>query len=87
LINKNGNKKMPIYEFKCKNCGREFEMLFKSQSQIKEVSCPACSSKKVEKKFSSFSVGITSDNTSLCKKFAGKSCSACYNNHTCPINN
>ncbi len=38
---------MPIYEYVCKACGREFEELVFGQDT--EVACPACASKKTEK--------------------------------------
>ena len=43
---------MPIFEYKCKSCGEDFEKLVFGN---KEVSCPKCSSKEVKKKFSVFS--------------------------------
>jgi putative FmdB family regulatory protein len=40
---------MPIYEYRCKPCGKEFEMIRFSQDDDKEITCPACGKKKVEK--------------------------------------
>lgn len=40
---------MPIYEFKCGECGAEFELLLKSKEEIGEVSCKVCGSLKVER--------------------------------------
>ena len=42
---------MPIYEYKCKKCGREFEELVAAD---KKPACPECNSKSLEKKFSVF---------------------------------
>jgi len=40
---------MPIYEYRCKKCGSEFELLIRSDDKPK---CPDCSSAKLERKFS-----------------------------------
>ena len=45
---------MPIYEYICQACGHEFELLVMGSER---PACPGCDSKKLEKKFSSFSSG------------------------------
>jgi putative FmdB family regulatory protein len=47
---------MPLYEFKCRACGRRFETLVFSSSQAIPL-CPTCDSHDVEKLYSSFGVG------------------------------
>lgn len=42
---------MPVYEFTCRECATEFEELVRSDER---VACPSCSSKRVEKRFSTF---------------------------------
>jgi putative FmdB family regulatory protein len=44
---------MPLYEYKCVTCGREFELLVRGPEA---VSCPACASSSVERMVSSFAV-------------------------------
>ena len=45
---------MPIYEFKCENCGHDFEKLvFKGDEKF--VTCPECGGKKIEKLMSTSS--------------------------------
>lgn len=40
---------MPIYEFKCINCGNKFEkIVFKPLGEVK-ILCPKCESEEVEK--------------------------------------
>jgi len=45
---------MPIYEYFCTDCGKDFEELV-SLRVDKNPSCPACNSNKTEKKLSAFS--------------------------------
>lgn len=49
---------MPIFEFTCENCGWEFEELLRN-TDTSEVSCPACDSKQISKKISSFASKVT----------------------------
>ena len=59
---------MPIYEFQCSRCGKEFEKLvFASENETPE--CPDCKSKDTKKLVSVFSCGGTD-------KTSGASCSA-----------
>lgn len=44
---------MPIFEFKCRSCGQNFETIVLSSRE--KVSCPKCTSKKVDKQLSVFS--------------------------------
>lgn len=61
-----GEEMMPLYEFTCAQCGRDFEELVSSASG--PVKCPDCKSDKVERKFSVFASSA----------FSGKSkCSSC----------
>ncbi|WP_048818091.1 FmdB family zinc ribbon protein [Desulforamulus hydrothermalis] len=42
---------MPIFEFSCKVCGKEFEKL-QLAGREEKVTCPQCASESVEKKIS-----------------------------------
>jgi putative FmdB family regulatory protein len=42
---------MPIYEYACKKCGREFETLVRSDTV---PDCPSCHSTELDKKLSVF---------------------------------
>ena len=49
---------MPLYEFTCKKCGHHFEELMTlSEVESGKTKCPACSSKRIERGFSSFATG------------------------------
>ena len=45
---------MPLFEYKCQACGREFEVLILRESQA--VECPACGGTEVERLISMFAV-------------------------------
>src|SRR5919204_5085378 len=38
---------MPIYEYRCGNCGRRVSILFRSFSKVSEPHCPNCDSTKL----------------------------------------
>ena len=44
---------MPLYEFSCSNCRKDFELLVRS-SDWTGAACPHCGSHKLSKKFSVF---------------------------------
>ena len=48
---------MPIYEYRCENCGESFEKLVKMSASNADVECPACGSKNARKALSLFGVG------------------------------
>jgi len=43
---------MPIFEYACTSCGKEFELLLRNSSVTPE--CPACSGTDLRKKMSTF---------------------------------
>lgn len=56
---------MPIYEFKCETCGKEFERLvFASEDDA--VVCPVCNSKHTHKVMSVFSSNALERQASSC---------------------
>lgn len=40
---------MPIYEYHCSACGKDFERLVRGETR---VACPGCASRKVERRMS-----------------------------------
>lgn len=45
---------MPMFEFRCRECGQQFEEIVRGE---KIPSCPACESEEVTKLISAFAVG------------------------------
>lgn len=46
---------MPIYEYECGDCGRQFEKIVYRTSGT--IACDSCGSARVEKRYSAFAVG------------------------------
>jgi len=75
---------MPIYEYRCDDCGQEFEYLVLSSSEIPE--CPSCQKQNVSKLMSAstfFSKGggglteSSSAGASSCGGCAATNCGSC----------
>ena len=45
---------MPIYEYKCDDCGTKFEKLVRSGTQASEVECPSCGENHLKQELSTF---------------------------------
>ncbi len=58
---------MPIYEFKCQNCGTEFEVFFKNKEEISKVKCKNCDSENITRLMSIVN-SIVSDSGSSSEK-------------------
>lgn len=50
---------MPIYEYRCKQCKKEFSKLFLNQREVKKARCKYCGSSDLERLVSSFAVHQT----------------------------
>jgi putative FmdB family regulatory protein len=48
---------MPVYEYRCEECGEGFELFVRSLSQKADPVCPKCKSRRVKKAVSLFGVG------------------------------
>lgn len=46
---------MPIYEYKCNDCGSQFEKLVRRTSDVPEIECPSCGQKHLTQELSTFS--------------------------------
>lgn len=45
---------MPIYEYRCEDCGRVFEMLRRISDADSDLKCPSCDSEEVVRQLSCF---------------------------------
>lgn len=45
---------MPLYEYRCRTCGKSFEMLRRMTDADRDLECPDCLSAEVERLFSTF---------------------------------
>ena len=65
---------MPIYDYKCKGCGKAFELLVLKGTALV---CPGCKSKKIDQQVSTFAVSsmdmTKSRVASARKKYRGSS--------------
>jgi len=53
---------MPIFEYRCRACGSDFELLVHSGTR---VACPQCGSARAQKKFSHFASHVKRPETAL----------------------
>jgi putative FmdB family regulatory protein len=51
---------MPIYEYRCLECGEEFEKLVRFSTATSEIGCPKCGGRQAEKLISAFSTRTSS---------------------------
>lgn len=58
---------MPIYEYVCKSCNHQFELLRLSSNGFKGVKCPECGSAKAAKKLSTFAPAVSNSSTAGCR--------------------
>lgn len=65
---------MPIYEFKCKACDKQFEQLCKIEWQG-TVHCPGCGSENIQKILSCFA--SSGGGSCGCGSCSSKSCGSC----------
>lgn len=47
-------EEMPLYEYRCRACGAEFEQLVRWNTSPEEIECPHCGRREAEKRLSRF---------------------------------
>ncbi len=52
---------MPIYEYRCNQCNKEFSLLFLSPKGVDKIRCKFCNGRKLTKLLSPFSVHQTEE--------------------------
>jgi len=50
---------MPIYEYRCLECGEGFEKFVRSMNSTPDVKCPKCGGRKVKKVLSTFGFKVS----------------------------
>lgn len=50
---------MPIYEFRCGNCGSEFTRLIRNPASNTKLICPGCGGAEIKKKISAFAIHVS----------------------------
>lgn len=55
---------MPLYEYRCKRCDAVFEKLILDLNWERDLKCPQCGSKELNKELSSFSSSVKSSESS-----------------------
>ena len=57
---------MPIYEYRCKQCGNKFDKLVKLSAKTSEIECPKCGARKADKSVSLFGTSSAPHDASSC---------------------
>jgi putative FmdB family regulatory protein len=65
---------MPLFDFICRSCGKEFEALVMGSSK---PSCPECKSDDLQKQMSVFAHRIDGASSSSGSSGSGSGCSSC----------
>jgi putative FmdB family regulatory protein len=72
---------MPIYEFHCQKCGRDFEELVRGRTP--KVVCPHCGGRKCRKLMSASRFFSKSAAGTTVKSSAGSGCAGCAGGSAC----
>lgn len=67
---------MPLYDYKCPECNKEFTEIRKSSERDEPVKCPECGKMESKRMLSGFSIGVNS---------GSESCSACQLGSQCGL--
>ncbi len=68
---------MPIYEYRCEDCGTKFEKLVRRQAEAGEVECPSCGQRRLKQELSVFAAHAASGGK-------GKDAPMCPSGGVCP---
>jgi putative FmdB family regulatory protein len=57
---------MPIFEYRCDDCGHEFEELESIANRDKPRECPACGAASITRTISTFSARVAPESSGSC---------------------
>jgi putative FmdB family regulatory protein len=80
---------MPIYEYKCNECGKVLEVLHKSLQAVESVKCSNCGSEDLTRLISAANVymgGVSNKGLTCCGREERCSTPPCANNNVCRRN-
>jgi putative FmdB family regulatory protein len=66
---------MPIYEYRCEDCGTKFEKLVRRSTEVAELECPSCGKRRLEQQHSTFAAHAASPKSSSAPACPGGQCS------------
>jgi len=66
---------MPIFEFRCSDCGNVFEKLFMASNENVELSCPECGGRTLDRVLSQTNYVVGAGPGGAKPKLTEKSCS------------
>jgi len=70
---------MPLYEYKCGQCGHVFEKLVSLSGADQVQGCPACGAEDCQKQFSTFAANTAGASASVS---SSSSCGSCNSRFT-----
>ncbi len=73
---------MPVYDYKCRKCGAEFEKFLRSLSSAAAVKCEKCGSSQVTKLVSCCAISSGGKTESAGASRSSHSCGSC-SSHNC----
>ena len=50
---------MPIYEYKCEDCGSQFEKLVRRAADVDALECPSCGKNHLKQELSTFAAQVS----------------------------
>jgi putative FmdB family regulatory protein len=65
---------MPFYEYRCRDCGHEFEALRPMSERDDPSPCPQCRSPRAERRLSTFAARTAAHPTGPCTPAQAASC-------------
>jgi putative FmdB family regulatory protein len=74
---------MPIYEYKCDDCGSVSDILIKNRAHVSPITCPTCQSGKMSKLISVPGTMVSKGGADFAPPPACPN-QGCCNSHSCP---